>query len=313
MKIYRTGFQMLACACMVFVFAACSEVFGQNEKPDAVKVEVKTGLIKDFHIDTKLFSNSKDYFKDPIQQKVYKAFKDGKIPESWKENNKIAPDECVGFKPGEFTALIYVPEDYYGKQPYGIYMHISPMQNGINPGQYRELMKKMKMIYVSGNDAGNDISLLRRIAISMDAMASVMAHYNIDRKRVVSGGTSGGGHVGMFCQMMYPQYFQGAISHAAQSYLPGRKGDYGHFPGLELSDAKKAPRMDNRWVVISGDKDQNYKTIIETSKDWDKEKFRYLFIDVPGMTHDNASPEKLEEALNWIFEGYKNSKGFKKK
>ncbi|NDC79454.1 MAG: hypothetical protein EBZ67_16535 [Chitinophagia bacterium] len=96
--------------------------------------------------------------------------------------------------------------------------------------------------------------------------------------------------------------FVGAVSHAAQSYLPGFPpgSTWGHFPGLEISDFTQGPLKKRKWVVISGDKDKNYSEVLATSKDWDARKLPYRFIDVPGMAHTNASPEKLEEALHWV-------------
>lgn len=59
-------------------------------------------------------------------------------------------------------------------------------------------------------------------------------------------------------------------------------------------------------MVISGDKDQNYKEILKTSEQWKSARANYRFIDVPGMGHTNASPEKIEEALDmgWVLKIY---------
>ncbi len=103
----------------------------------------------------------------------------------------------------------------------------------------------------------------------------------------------------MMCQMIYPEIFRGTVSHAAQSYLPQRN-TCGHFPGLKPADTQRKPRKDRKWAVVSGDKDQNCKEIIESSKRWDDGKFKYKFFDVPGMGHTNASGKVLEEILTWL-------------
>ena len=260
--------------------------------------EPQLGLNANFKIDKKLFPKTKDYFKKGASKKVYRAYDRGNVSKSWGAANKYPPKQCIEYNQAEATAVIYVPKSYDGTQKFGIYIHNSPGNRGIKPSQgWRNIMDKLKLIYISPNKASNGTPSWRRIVLAMDAMASVKAHYKIDDARVFVGGFSGGGHVGMMCQMLYPEYFQGAISHAAQSYLPVRSS--GHFPGLTLSDAKKSPRRKKKWIVISGNKDKNYKEILKTSKEWKRYKFKYKFINVKGMGHSNAPAKALEEALLW--------------
>ncbi len=82
---------------------------------------------------------------------------------------------------------------------------------------------------------------------------------------------------------------------AAQNCLPQRN-TFGHFPGLKLSDTQRKPRKDRKWAVVSGDKGQNYKEIIESSKRWDDGKFK--FFNVPSMGHTNASGKVLEKIFS---------------
>jgi hypothetical protein len=93
---------------------------------------------------------------------------------------------------------------------------------------------------------------------------------------------------------MYPELFQGAISAAAQSYLPG------HFPGMELGDFTRGERKELKWVVVSGEKDRNYQEILKTGAVWEENRMQYRFIDVPGRGHSPCGAEDLKEALNWI-------------
>ena len=261
--------------------------------------EPQVGLNTTFHIDKKLFPKTRDYYKKSVPKKVYRAYERGDIPKSWAGANKYSPQKCIEYNQTEATAVIYVPKNYDGTQKYGMYIHNSPMERGIKPPkEWMELMDKFKLIYISPNKASNKTPHWRRIVLAMDAMASVKAHYYIDDKRVFVGGLSGGGHIGMMCQMLYPEYFQAAISHAAQSYLP-RETSHGHFQGLSLSDTKKSPRRKKKRIIISGDKDKNYKEILETSKKWRRYKFEYKFFDVKGMKHTNAPASALEEALLW--------------
>ena len=85
--------------------------------------------------------------------------------------------------------------------------------------------------------------------------------------------------------------------------MPESAVAFSHFAGLSLIDAKKPPRKERKWVVISGNLDQNYDAIKKTSKEWLHAHFLYRFIDVPGMAHENAPAPALEEALLWIGTG----------
>jgi len=264
--------------------------------------EIKKGLIRDFSINHKLFNTTKEYFADIVPKKVYRAYTKGGVPSNWTDANKITPEECVEYKPEEHSAIVYVPQSYDGTEPYGIYLHITPSDGGLSPDKsYQDMMDKLKLIMVSPNKTSNSESNWRRIVLAMDSMATAKHHYKVDNNRVFVGGLSGGGHMAMFCQVLYPEYFKGAISHAAQSYLPDKTGNNcGHFPGLRLSDVKKSPRKDKKWAIVSGDKDQNYQRILAENKSWESAKFDFKFFDVPGMGHHNAPADTLEEILTWM-------------
>jgi poly(3-hydroxybutyrate) depolymerase len=177
-------------------------------------------------------------------------------------------------------------------------VHINPTEGGLRPPkEWQAVLDKMHLIFVSPNKASNNVSMLRRVVLGLDSLATVKAKFKVDPARVYVGGFSGGGHMAMLSGMMYPEIYQGAISHAAQSILPG------HFPGLSLFDTKSAPRAKHKWCVISGDKDKNYARVKETSKDWERARFLYKFIDVPGMGHEPAPASAFEEALLWIGAG----------
>ena len=98
-----------------------------------------------------------------------------------------------------------------------------------------------------------------------------------------------------FTQMLFPEMFKGAVSHAAQSYLPG------HFPGYDLNDCRKGQRRSKvKWAVVSGNKDYNYKEIQDTSKVWKDNSMPYRFFDVSGMGHTVAPAKEFKEILIWI-------------
>ncbi len=294
----KTGFGFATLVFLQVMYCANGDI--QTNEGGAEK-SLKTGTIAELPIATKMFETPREYFSSSIQKKVYTAYKEkksmGRLPA-----NTLTPDECVAYE-GVLTTYVYVPPAYDGTEHYGVYVHNSPGKTGIRPSEpWQKVMQKLKLIYISPNHGGNDVSDLRRVVLAIDSLATVKQLYSIDDKRVYVGGLSGGGYIGMLCQMLYPEFFSGAISHAAQSYLPGSSSS-GHFAGLTLSDAQRSPRNQVGWVVISGSKDMNYETIKKTSAAWEKAKFNYKFIDKEGMGHENASAEALEEALVFVGAG----------
>jgi len=265
--------------------------------------EIKKGLMRNYPIDTKLYQKSEDYFENRIPDKMRDAYEDGDVPSNWTGVNSKTPTECIEYNQADASMVVYVPESYDGSKAFGMYVHNSPGNGGISPsGGWQKLMNEKGLIYISPNKTKNGTPTWHRIVRALDGLATIKKHYKIDDNRVYVGGLSGGGHTGMLCQMLYPEHFHGAISHAAQSYLP-RSGSCGHFPGLSSSDARKSPRKDRKWCVISGDKDFNYEKIKETSEIWEDRGYKYRFFDIEGMGHNNAAAEALRSAIEWIEEG----------
>jgi predicted esterase len=218
---------------------------------------------------------------------------------AFKDSNKGTRETWLQRDDAKDVCRIYVPASYNGTVPYGLVLFVNPGGGGI-PGHWRALFDEMKLIVVSADHVGNDQPMIRRVLLSMDALATAEKQYKIDPKRRVVSGLSGGGHMAMLIAAMYPDYFLGAISHAAQSYLPSYSADGGHFPGMDLRDFKRGTRDKLKWVVISGDKDFNYAEIQKTSGQWEDAKLTYRFINIPGMGHVNAEAGPMKEALQWV-------------
>lgn len=268
----------------------------QKNTPEPAAKSTRTGWMADFAISRPAFPDAKGYLTGRNAKAVYKAFASGGFPSSWSVNKKDAEHE---FAYADGKAIVYVPSSYDARKPMGVYLHVSPGDGGENVANYAPVMDRLGLIYVSAKGTSNNQPMLRRVKLSVDALASVKAEWTVDPKRVCVGGLSGGGHMAMLIHAMFPELFVGSVSHAAQSYLPGG-GSCGHFPGLEPGDLKSGPLKGHKWCVISGDKDKNYQEILKSSKEWEDGRFDYRFIDVTGMSHSNALPEKLDEALRWI-------------
>ena len=69
---------------------------------------------------------------------------------------------------------------------------------------------------------------------------------------------------------------------------------------FDPADFKSKERKKIKWIIISGDKDQNYAEILKRSPAWTDARLDYRFIDIPGMAHTNAAAADLKTALDWI-------------
>ncbi|MEI6607489.1 MAG: hypothetical protein WCP35_19435 [Verrucomicrobiota bacterium] len=280
-------------------FSAADQVFIKEQRVATPASEKShTGWIQDFAIAKPAFSETKLYLGHRNAKAVYQAFAKGEFPADWSTNKKDAKAEFA-YDAATAKAIVYVPTGYDGTKPFGIYLHVSPGDDGENVEGYAAVMDRLNLIYISPKGTSNDQPMLRRIKLAVDALSAVRAQYKTDAKRIGVGGFSGGGHIGMLLHAMFPDTFMGSVSHAAQSYLP-QPGSCGHFPGLEARDFKSGVLKQHKWCVISGDKDQNYAEIQKSSKLWEAYRMNYKFFDVPDMSHSDAAPERLEAALKWI-------------
>jgi predicted esterase len=267
----------------------------RNEAPPVKADDAKTGWIDHVPIEKPAFATTKEYLEGSNAKAIYKAFDNKEYPDTWTAE-KGSAEEMFKYENGGM--IVYVPPTYDPAKPMGVYVHINPGDNGASLKTYMPVMDRFSMIYVSPNGTSNNEPALRRVKLAVDSLAEVKRKWMIDEQRVCVGGMSGGGHMAMLTHAMFPQWFKASISHAAQSYLPD-DGTCGHFPGLKQSDLTSKDCKGHKWVVISGDKDKNHKEILKTSEDWAATRADYRFIDVPGMGHTAASPEKLAEALEW--------------
>lgn len=264
-------------------------IAGQKEKA-AAEVAAKTGRFEKAPIHAMLFPEDRDYFKDSVRKNVLAAFEGGAFDDS----NKGKAEDWLKRDPAADTCTLYVPKSYDGTEPFGVYLHIHSAEKALIKPEWQPLFDELKVIAVCADGAGNKTAMIRRVRLSIDALATVGKDYKIDPERRVVGGNSGGGHMAMLTAAMFPEMFIGAVSAVAQSYLPG------HFPGMDTGDFTRGKRKEMKWIVVSGDKDKNYQEILKTSEVWEDLKMDYRFLDIPGTRHGPLSVDALKEALKWV-------------
>lgn len=259
--------------------------------------EIKSGFYRDEKITSRLFPEIKDYFKDSDRKRILAALEGDRY---WPDSNGGKLEDWAMRDEEKDLCSFYVPKGFKkGAEGYGLLLVIDSGDQAIIPEEWFPMLDELKLVAVGSNRVGNENPMIRRVNLSMDALATARERFGLGKARQIVTGISGGGHMAMLTAAMYPEEFLGAISHAAQSYLPSR-GMGGHFPDLTIRDFKAHNRRHVKWVVISGEKDYNYAEILKTSAEWEDARLTYRFIDVPGMAHHYSPVASLKEALIWV-------------
>lgn len=275
--------------------------FDEKKRIDAERLiqwrKTHIGLIS-YTITAKLYPSVTGYFSGARRNKAYQN-------ERSDTRNQRTPEQSVGYAAGEQSAVVYVPHSYDGTRPYGLCVDLRPGSQGDIMRGYAEIADRHQLIWISPNQAGNEVELYRRIALALDSVATMKQDYKIDGSRVYINGFSGGGVVAFTLLMLYPECFRGAISHARNVRLLNRSAAknlmwLGHFNYFSVEDLHAVAAMGRKWVFISGSLDPNYPQIVADFPQWSDMGFDVLFIDVPGMKHEEASPENFEKALMWL-------------
>lgn len=198
---------------------------------------------------------------------------------------------------------VYVPEDYDGKTPWGLFVYISDGESGVPKENWLPVLKRHRVIFVSADRSGNEHSpQFRRIPMALDAVYNLAQQYVIDPRRVYIAGNLGGARVASLTAMAFPDVFAGGQFH---------DGAY-HYRPLALSDGRTLPavipivsqrlfrqaQMAGRYVFIAGEKDDNRAQVEEVSLDLVRDGFRHVwYLEIPGVGHADPSAEWFEKGL----------------
>ncbi|MBU0677949.1 MAG: hypothetical protein KJ626_07505 [Verrucomicrobia bacterium] len=254
----------------------------------------KTGAIEKVALTKRMFEKPRDYFKGRGRRNMLDYYRHRNRLEAEYIPNSCDPDEPLEYDGKEEGAFVYVPESYDGSPEWGLLIHVDPGDGSTIPEDWKAVMEKHKLIYACAWGAENGKSDMRRVGLALDTLATVSQLYPVNRKRVILSGLSGGGQIASQIGLLYSEYFIGVISHAAQIYL------FEHFPYLSMEEGKSLMKAKLRWVMITGDKDKNWKDVLRVSQMWEFLRADYRVFDVPGMGHEVANGEWMDRILTWI-------------
>jgi len=202
-----------------------------------------------------------------------------------------------------------LPISYTGRQPYGLFVWISPGNQAlVNPTWY-PILDRNKLIFVGAENAGNERDPQARAGLAIDAVHNMKAKYNIDADRVFLSGLSGGGRMTSMVAVAFPDIFSGGYPIIGCNFyrdLPAADNPGQFWPrsftlpsGKLETDVKRF----RRFVLLTGETDINGPQMKACFEAYKKDGFQNVaFFEVPKMGHDMPNAEWFEKGLLALIE-----------
>ncbi len=158
------------------------------------------------------------------------------------------PEQSIDLS-GEHFAL-YVPLGNAPPEGYGLIVFIAPWDDGAIPREWRQVLDRHHMIYVSADRSGNHNNMLwRRLPLALHAYENIASRYRLNAARVYVSGFSGGSRTAMRAAPSYPDVFRGAILNSGSDPF----GDSGI--AVPPADLFREFQERSRIVLVSGTED----------------------------------------------------------
>jgi hypothetical protein len=199
---------------------------------------------------------------------------------------------------------VYIPPDYTGEKPFGLFVFCSPSPSGRPMGPFLKSMDAHHLIWIGPNKTGNDRVNRPRMGLMIDAALSMKARYNIDPDRVYVSGVSGGGRIASMLGVGYADIFKGGFyiigcNFYRQELSVEQKG--AAFPkSYSVPPAKifNFARKQSKHVFLTGDHDPNREQTEIYYKAFKKDGFEHItYLQVPGMGHRPPDSEWFEKGM----------------
>ncbi len=214
------------------------------------------------------------------------------------------------FQPDQETFLIYLPKNHSG--PYGVLGWTNPGDQLAIPKKFEPLFEEFGIVAITAERCGNKQVSERRAGLLVSGMMALSECVRINRERVVLSGLSGGGRLSALGCFVHPEFFTGAVSWCGgnfhKDYPDLEKENYVHY-GIAKShnnpDAVTAKNVSDarrkiRFVMVTGEKDFNYKDSHSIEAAMKKDGFNVQLIDEPGLGHTVGSVESMRRALDYV-------------
>lgn len=203
--------------------------------------------------------------------------------------------------------LLHVPDQYDGKEPWGLFVWVNAGGSGQFPSSWLEVLAKHKLIAVGANNSGNNRAPWVRLGLALDAVHNLSRQYKIDPHRVFIAGGSGGGRCASMLGVAFPDVFEGGFYLIGCNYYRkmgpdgGRGGYWG--PGY----VKPAPKLfalatrRSRHVLLTGDRDGNREQTHVYYGGFVQDGFRHVtYIEIEDFGHQLPGNEWFEKGLTLL-------------
>ena len=212
------------------------------------------------------------------------------------------PHDTVVNNRNGHTWVVSAPTAAAEGEPHGLFVFISPRDQGTVPDNWQETLEKNRLIWVGPNGAGNRVSILWRVAVALESVELAIRRYTIDPDRIYISGHSGGARVASTVAFFHPDRFTGGVYFAGMNWYeptPPREGQFlpasiGKPPGSVLELA----RTRSRHVIVQGT-DDTVATYVprlwDVIKQSNFQTFEYLSVE--GHGHALPDAQWLDRGL----------------
>jgi esterase/lipase superfamily enzyme len=214
------------------------------------------------------------------------------------------------FQPDQETFLIYLPKNHAG--PYAVLGWTNPGDQLAIPKKFEPLFEELGIVAITAERCGNKQVSERRAGLLVSGILALDECVRVNRERVVLSGLSGGGRLSALGCFVHPEFFRGAVSWCGgnfyKDYPDLEKEDsvyYGIAKTHNIPDAVTAKNVSDarrkiRFVMVTGEKDFNYKDSHYIEAAMKKDRFDVQLIDEPGLGHTVGSVESMRRALDYV-------------
>jgi predicted esterase len=205
------------------------------------------------------------------------------------------------------TMHVRLPRGYSPRNPAGLLVWIDASDKGPPPQCVFDACDAANIVAVGIDNCGNIRPIANRYQLALDAVATALRKYHIDKRRVYISGISGGGRVSSIMAACFPDVFAGAVPIVGLScYSPVPVPGKGTFaPAFaKPPDKMLALWRKHRIGAITGGKDFNQGEIQAAAQLLRADGFQVKTFETVELGHELPKPKLFTEALTWVDEPY---------
>jgi dienelactone hydrolase len=166
---------------------------------------------------------------------------------------------------------VFVPRTYRANVPHGLLVWIDAKSAEL-PENWKEVLGRHKLIWVSANDTGRSRAVLPRVGLALDAVENLKKLYTLSEDRVYVAGFGDGADVAWKAVEGFPDQFNGAVL-----MMGGAAG--GEWEG----DAEKL-KKELRLVIMSGEGRGAQRAAFDALVKDGFERVRFIEVQRAGKT-----------------------------